>query len=182
MIIIVAGTAGSGKTTIGAQLADTVGWSFADADAFHPVANVQKMRSGRPLTDADRKPWLTGICAWMDERLGAAESAVVGCSALRRAYRRELLASRPAAHIAFLTISRGVAYDRLTARKGHFFTEKLLDSQFAELEPPHEGPQLALIDATLTPDQIVAEIIDRFGPEAMKAIQTQGDRSDERPG
>jgi gluconokinase len=163
MIVVVAGVAGSGKTTVGALLADRLHWSFADADAFHSVANIRKMRSGIPLTDSDRKPWLAAITAWMDERIEADESAVVGCSALRQKYRDELLSGRPAARIVFLDISREAAHERLVARKGHFFTVKLLDSQFAELEPPRETPQLLIVEAALSPDQAVAQIIDRLG-------------------
>jgi gluconokinase len=91
MIVIVAGVSGSGKTTVGSMLAGRLGWRFADADAFHPAANIAKMRAGLPLTDADRRPWLRAIGAWMDERTEAGESAVVTCSALKRAYRDALL-------------------------------------------------------------------------------------------
>ncbi len=163
MIVIVGGVAGSGKTTVGALLAGRLHWNFADADAFHPVANIVKMRSGVPLTDSDRKPWLAAINTWMDERIAAGEPAVAGCSALRQSYRDQLLSGRPEARIAFLEISREVAHARLVGRKGHFFTVKLLDSQFAELEPPQEGPQLIVVDATLSLDRIVAQIIERLG-------------------
>jgi gluconokinase len=163
MIVIVGGVAGSGKTTVGALLADRLHWNFADADAFHPAANIVKMRSGVPLTDSDRKPWLAAINTWMDERIAAGEPAVAGCSALRQSYRDQLLGGRPEARMAFLEISREVAHARLVGRKGHFFTVKLLDSQFAELEPPQEGPQLIVVDATLSLDRIVAQIIERLG-------------------
>lgn len=166
MIVILGGVAGSGKTTVGAMLADRLHWGFADADVFHPVANIMKMQSGVPLTDSDRKPWLAAIAAWIDERITAGRSAVVGCSALRQAYRDQLLSGRPAARIAFLAITRETAHARLAGRKGHFFTAKLLDSQFAELEPPRETPRLVIVDATLAPGQAVAEIIDRLGLKA----------------
>jgi gluconokinase len=163
MIVLIGGVAGSGKTTVGALLADRLHWRFADADAFHPPANVAKMRSGVPLTDADRRPWLKAITAWMDERISAGESGVAGCSALKQKYRDELLAGRPAARLAFLQISRAAAHARLGARHGHFFTVALLDSQFAELDPPEESPQLIVLDATEPADRLAAEIIDRFG-------------------
>ena len=83
MILIVAGVSGSGKTTVGAMLAGRLRWPFADADDFHPAANVAKMRAGVPLTDDDRWPWLRAIGAWMDERIARNESAVVTCSALK---------------------------------------------------------------------------------------------------
>jgi gluconokinase len=99
----------------------------------------------------------------MDERIEAGESGVVGCSALRQKYRDELLTGRPAARMVFLDITRAAAHARLVARKGHFFTVKLLDSQFAELEPPRETAQLVVVAATLSPDQAVAQIIERLG-------------------
>jgi gluconokinase len=168
MIVIVGGVAGSGKTTVGTLLADRLHWIFGDADTFHPVANVIKMGSGVPLTDADRAPWLAAITGWMDERIAAGESAVAGCSALRQVYRDVLLGGRPSARIAFLEISRELAHARLAARKGHFFTVKLLNSQFAELEPPRESPQVILVDAALRPDQIVGQIIERLGLAAAR--------------
>src|SRR5580692_12610251 len=122
MIVLVGGVAGSGKTTVGVLLADMLHWRFADADAFHSQVNIAKMRSGVPLTDADRKPWLDAITAFMDERIAAGESAVAGCSALKQAYRDRLLAGRPAARLVYLEISRELAHERLAARHGHFFT------------------------------------------------------------
>ena len=104
-ILIVAGVSGSGKTTMGAMLAGRLGWPFADADDFHPAANVEKMRAGIPLTDEDRWPWLRAIAAWMDERIAAGESAVLGCSALKRSYRDMLLGGRPEAQMIFLARS-----------------------------------------------------------------------------
>jgi carbohydrate kinase (thermoresistant glucokinase family) len=121
MILIVAGVSGSGKTTVGSMLAGRLGWRFADADGFHPAANIAKMRAGIPLTDDDRWPWLRAIGAWMDERIRTGESAVVTCSALKRAYRDELLDGRPQAHLVFLAVDRDVVARRLTARHGHFF-------------------------------------------------------------
>ena len=102
MIVIVAGVSGSGKTTVGARLADRLGWRFTDGDDLHPAANVAKMRAGIPLTDTDRWPWLRAIAAWMDEHIARGEDAVVACSALRRSYRDLLLDGRPAVRMVFL--------------------------------------------------------------------------------
>src|ERR1700744_4928831 len=104
MIVIVAGVAGSGKRTAGALLAGRLRWRFADADDFHPEANVAKMRAGIPLTDADREPWLRSVGRWMDAETAAGRSAVIACSALKRAYRDLLLDGRPAAVMAFLMV------------------------------------------------------------------------------
>jgi gluconokinase len=139
MILIVAGVSGSGKTTVGALLAGRLGWAFADADDFHPAANVVKMRSGVPLTDSDRWPWLMAIAAWMDERIARGESAVVACSALKRSYRDVLLARRPEARLVFLCVDREVLERRLASRHDHFFPQRLLDSQLAAVEPIAPG-------------------------------------------
>ena len=136
MILIVAGVSGSGKTTVGALLAGRLGWRFADADTFHPAANIAKMRAGIPLTDQDRWPWLRAIAAWMDERIAQGESAVVTCSALRRAYRDALLTGRPQARMIFLSVDPDQVARRLAARHGHFFPSALLRSQLEALEPP----------------------------------------------
>jgi gluconokinase len=163
MIVLVGGVAGSGKTTVGVVLADMLHWHFADADAFHSQANIARMRSGVPLTDADRQPWLDAITTWMDERIAAGESAVAGCSALKQRYRDRLLSGRPEARMAFLGLGRELAHARLVARHGHFFTAALMDSQFAELEPPQESPQLIVLDAAKEPGQLAVEIAARLG-------------------
>jgi gluconokinase len=136
VILIVAGVSGSGKTTVGTLLAERLGWRFADADEFHPAANIEKMRAGIPLTDDDRWPWLHAIAAWMDERIAAGEQAVITCSALKRSYRDVLLGGRPQARMIFLAPDREVLARRLAARHGHFFPGQLLGTQLASLEPP----------------------------------------------
>ena len=159
MIVIVAGVSGSGKTTVGALLAGRLGWRFADADDFHPAANVAKMRAGIPLTDADRGPWMRAIGAWMDERIARGEDAVVGCSALKRSYRDLLLAGRPAARMVFLAPDREVLARRLAARHGHFFPEQLLGTQFDALEPPAPDERVLTVVPADTPAATVDSII-----------------------
>jgi gluconokinase len=164
VILIVAGVAGCGKTTIGALIAGRLRWRFADADTFHPEANVAKMRAGIPLTDADREPWLQAITDWMDERIAADQSAVVTCSALKRAYRDRLLAGRPAATMIFLQVSKEVLDKRLTSRPGHFFRQNLLDSQLATLEPPGPGERVQSVLAEGDPAQTAAKVIATLWP------------------
>lgn len=135
-IVIVAGVSGSGKSTVGGLLAGRLGWPFTDGDCLHPAANVTQMASGVPLTDEDRLPWLHAIGEVMDRRIAAGQPGIVACSALKRTYRDLLLDGRPEARIVFLTIDRDVAALRLAARHGHFFDPRLLDSQFADLDPP----------------------------------------------
>jgi gluconokinase len=164
VILIVAGVAGCGKSTVGALLAGRLRWRFADADTFHPEANVAKMRAGIPLTDADREPWLHAITDWMDERIAAGQSAVITCSALKRAYRDELLAGRPAVTMVFLQVSRELLERRLMARTDHFFPEKLLDSQLAVLEPPGPGERVQSVLAEGDSAQTAAKIIATLWP------------------
>ena len=160
MILIVAGVSGSGKTTVGALLAGRLGWRFADADAFHPAANIAKMQAGIPLTDADRRPWLRAVTAWMDERIARGEPAVVTCSALKRAYREALLDGRPQARMIFLSIDHEEAARRLAGRHGHFFPPGLLNSQFAALELPQPGEAgVTVVPVGPDPGQTVAAII-----------------------
>jgi gluconokinase len=159
MIVIVAGVSGSGKTTVGAMLAGRLGWRFADADDFHSAANVEKMRAGIPLTDQDRWPWLLALAAWIDERIAAGESAVVGCSALKRSYRDILLGGRPDVRMIFLDVDREELVRRLTARHGHFFPEKLLDSQLDALDPPQPDEHVISVVEADEPSGTVASIV-----------------------
>lgn len=179
MIVILAGVAGSGKTTVGRLLAERMKWEFADGDSFHSAANVEKMRRGIPLTDADRWPWLRAIGTWMDQRIGAGESAIVACSALKRAYRDALLDGRPGVRMVFLDISEQDDEDRLRSRHGHFFPEKLLDSQFTDLEMPQESERLALLHPSRTPEQTVADVMGvlglRLGRREKRLARTEPD-------
>jgi gluconokinase len=164
VILIVAGVAASGKTTVGELLAGRFGWPFADADTFHSAANVAKMRAGVPLTDADREPWLHKITNWMDERITAGQSAVITCSALKRSYRDELLAGRPAATMVYLQVSKEVLERRLLSRPGHFFKEKMLGSQLAALEPPAPDERVQTVPSEGDPAQTAAKVVATVWP------------------
>jgi gluconokinase len=165
VILIVAGVAGCGKTTVGALLAGRLRWRFADGDTFHPEANIAKMRAGIPLTDEDRQPWLHAVTGWIDDRIAEGQSGVITCSALKRAYRHELLDGRPSATMVFLMVSRDVLDRRLLTRPGHFFPEKLLDSQLAALEPPTpDEPRVQTVLAEGDAAQTAAKIIATLWP------------------
>jgi len=142
------GVSGCGKTTIGEALARRLGWSFADADTFHPPENIAKMSAGRPLDDSDRAPWLATIAAWIDARRGRGESGVVTCSALKRRYRQVIVGDRPDVRLVYLDGGRDLIAARLTGRRGHFMPGALLDSQFEALEAPgpDEHPLVVSID------------------------------------
>jgi carbohydrate kinase (thermoresistant glucokinase family) len=161
--VILAGVSGSGKTTVGRLLADRLGWPFADGDSFHPAANVAKMTAGIPLTDDDRWPWLAAIGDWMDARIAAGGSGVVACSALKRRYRDVLRGGRPEVRLVFLDVSRDEDLARLRARSGHFFPARLMDSQFADLEPPGSAEGALVLAAGGSPDALVSEIISGLG-------------------
>jgi carbohydrate kinase (thermoresistant glucokinase family) len=166
VILIVAGVAGSGKTTVGALVAGQLRWRFADADTFHPEANVEKMRHGEPLTDEDRMPWLQAIAAWIDEIIAAGHSGVITCSALKRSYRDLLLGDSPAAVLMFLEVSREILLQRVSSRPEHFFPERLLDSQLAVLEPPspRQEPNVHVITADGDAQETAAKIIATLWP------------------
>ena len=164
MVVVMMGVTGAGKTTVGSLLAAELGWAFHDADTFHPVANIEKMRAGEPLTEEDREPWLAALEAQVAKLLDAGESGVLACSALRTEYRERL--SRPAAagkgevRFVYLRISPEEAHRRLLSRKGHFMPASLVHSQFDALEVPQEG--VLVVDGTHTPEQIVRESRDAW--------------------
>jgi gluconokinase len=151
-IVVVMGVSGSGKTTVARALATAMGWQFAEGDDFHPAANVAKMRSGHPLTDEDRWPWLEAVGAWIGARESAGESAVVSCSALRRAYRDVLRRDRPDVRFLHIVVSSEVIHDRMEHRADHFMPASLLASQLATLEPlqPDEPGVVVTNEGTAT--------------------------------
>lgn len=147
--IVVMGVSGSGKSTVGAALAEALSVPFVDGDALHPAENVAKMSAGIPLTDEDRWPWLAAV----GQRLHDARPAgmVIACSALRRGYRDVIARHAPAAFFLLLEGSRDVLLRYLGHRRGHFMPVSLLDSQLATLEPlaPDEPGASIDIDAPL---------------------------------
>jgi gluconokinase len=159
-VLLVTGVSGSGKTTVGSLLAGRLGWAYAEADAFHPSANLAKMSAGHPLDDADRAPWLAAIGAFIDETTAAGRPAVVTCSALKRAYRETLRRGRDNVRLVFLDAGYPVVRDRLGSREGHFFPAELLASQYRDLEPPGPDEGAVTVSADASPEQIVERIIE----------------------
>lgn len=163
MIVVVAGVAASGKSTVGTMIADRLGWPFTDADSLHPVRNVTKMHAGRALDDADRGPWMTAVTERIDGYLEAGQSAVLACSLLKRSYRAQLTAGRPTVWIVFLDAGRAELSRRMDARHGHFFPATLLDSQLADLEPPQPSERQLLVAEAGPPPAVIADkVIERL--------------------
>ncbi|MDT3398589.1 gluconokinase [Streptomyces sp. B1866] len=155
------GVSGTGKSTVGALLAEDLGVPYADADDFHPPANIAKMSAGTPLEDADRWPWLDAIGAWArDHSRPGRPGGVVSCSALRRAYRDRLRAAAPGLCFLHLTGERELIAGRMAARKGHFMTARLLDSQLATLEPLQPDEPGTALDIAPEPETIAARAAD----------------------
>jgi len=160
LVILLMGVAGSGKTTIGTQLAAELGWRFRDADEFHPPENVSKMSSGAPLTDRDRAPWLAAIRSFIEATLAQGGHAVVTCSALKEKYRAAAIPDGDGVKLVHLAGDFDLILQRMNARQGHFMKPQMLRSQFEALETP---TQALAIDVAKSPDEIVAEIRGKLG-------------------
>jgi gluconokinase len=169
--VVVMGVTGSGKTTVGKLLAERMGCSFFDADDFHPETNVEKMRNGQPLDDADRAPWLIRLRELIDREFGAGRSLVLACSALRAKYRDALLSGTEAVRFVYLKIRPETAIARLAERAGHYMPASLVPSQFEALEEP-EG--VVVVDGELAPVEAVNAALQEL-PRKMVDRTTRAD-------
>jgi gluconokinase len=155
------GVTGSGKTTIGHLLSESLGWKYLDADDFHTAANIEKMRRGIPLSDDDRGPWLLRLRELICECLETNQSAALSCSALKESYRKILLVDERV-QLVYLKATPELIRDRITTRSGHYMNPALLESQFQTLEEPVDCFQVA---ASIPPEQIVTLIKRHFSLE-----------------
>ena len=162
-VVVVMGVSGAGKSTLAGMLAARLDWDLCEGDDLHPPENIAKMAAGIPLTDADRKPWLERIDAWIREHVDAGRSGIVTCSALKRSYRDILTDGHDDVGFVYLKGSKNLIAGRLAARKGHFMPPQLLDSQFKALEPPEPDEKALSVPIDATVETIAENIIRRLG-------------------
>ena len=160
-VVVVMGVSGSGKSTVGAAIAQRVRVPFADADDFHPPANIAKMTAGHALDDHDRHPWLEAIGEWLAAH---ADGGVMSCSALKRRYRDQLRHHLHSVEFVHLHGTREVIARRQASRPGHFMPASLLTSQFATLEPLAPDERGVVLDVDQEIDQIVQEYVEQAYP------------------
>src|SRR5215470_9372684 len=158
VIAVVMGVSGSGKTTIAALVAHALGCQFQEGDDLHSRANVEKMRRGVPLTDADRRPWLQRMAQEIDGWRARGESGVLTCSALKRAYRDLLIGDRKEVALVYLRGSYDLIHNRMAARHEHFMPVALLDSQLKTLEEPTPDEHPIIVDIGGRPAEIAADV------------------------
>lgn len=167
--VVIMGVAGSGKTTLALELERRLGWPYAEADDFHPQANIDKMAAGTPLTDEDRSPWLAAIRDWLTEQARAGRSALVTCSALTMAYRDVLRQAEGRVRFVHLTAGPEVVARRLEQRRGHFMPPTLLPSQLATLEPLEPGEDGITLTVDVPPDVVAERAV-----EALSLVPVHG--------
>ncbi|HET6440699.1 MAG TPA: gluconokinase [Anaeromyxobacter sp.] len=172
--LVLMGVAGSGKTTLANELGRRLGCEVADADEFHPPANVAKMASGIPLEDEDRWPWLKAIAAWIGAREESGRTAVVTCSALKRAYRDVLRSASARLIFVHLSGTPALIADRLASRRGHFMPPALLDSQLAILEPLGPDEPGLTLDVAAPPADLAEQVIRSLGLAPASQPGSQG--------
>jgi carbohydrate kinase (thermoresistant glucokinase family) len=159
MVLVLMGVSGSGKSTVALELQRVLRWPFQEGDDLHPPANVEKMRYGRPLDDADRLPWLQAIARWIDERLAAREPGIITCSDLKRAYRQITIGSRQGVRLVFLKGDEQVIHDRIVQRQHRYMPPTLLRSQFETLEEPGEDEHPVIVTVHRSIAQTVTELL-----------------------
>lgn len=160
LVVVLAGVSGSGKSTVGEEVARRLGWVFQEGDLMHDVINIEKMRRGEPLGDADRQPWLLRVAEWIHAQLDAGRSGVITCSALKRSYRELLRQGRCDVLVAVLYAAEEVIELRMAKRRGHFMPTRLLPSQYADFEMPRADEDATLIDAAQPVAHNVIKVIE----------------------
>lgn len=162
-VIVVMGVSGCGKTTIASRLAERLRWRFAEADSFHPLANIAKMRSGVALTDEDRSPWLDAIALWIESVRASGQKSVITCSALKRSYRERLTRGHGDVRFVYLKGDYALIAARIVGRQGHYMPLALLQSQFDTLEEPGADENALVASIERPPEEIIAGIGEALG-------------------
>jgi gluconokinase len=170
MILVVMGVSGSGKTTIGTQLALQLHWEFEDGDWFHPARNIDKMHAGIPLTDEDRAPWLIAIADFIDRARNTGTHVVIATSALKRRYRNVIIGKRPDVRLVYLKGDMELIARRVATRQEHFMPPSLLQSQFDALEEPGPDENPIVVSIEPRPREIVAHIIEALTAQAHQGV------------
>jgi len=168
-ILVIMGISGAGKSTVAQKLAGRLGWPFEEGDMLHPAANVAKMHAGIPLTDADRRPWLERVAAWIDGQRAKKQPGIITCSALKRSYREIIIGDRPEVRLVYLRGGRDLIADHLAGRNGHFMPASLLQSQIDTLEEPGPAEDPLTLDVGPPAAQIAEDIIRLLGASAIVA-------------
>jgi carbohydrate kinase (thermoresistant glucokinase family) len=164
LVLVLMGVSGSGKSTIALELKRVLGWAFQEGDDLHPPANVEKMRAGHPLTDADRLPWLQAVARWIDDRLAAHEPGIITCSNLKRAYRDITIGDRAGVRLVYLKGDEQVIHDRIILRQHQYMPPSLLHSQLETLEEPTPDEHPIVVTVHESVGETVLEILRRLAP------------------
>jgi len=162
MVLVLMGVSGSGKSTVALELHRVLGWPFQEGDDLHPASNVEKMRSGRPLDDADRLSWLRAVAGWIDERLAAHEPGIITCSNLKRAYRHITIGSQQGVRLVFLKGDEHAIHARILQRQHRYMPPTLLRSQFETLEEPSEDEHPVVVTVHGSIAETVTELLQRL--------------------
>lgn len=158
--LVVMGVSGCGKSVVGLAIAEALHASFVEGDMLHPAKNITRMANGQPLKDADRKGWLDLIGREIASRVVEGKHVVAACSALKRRYRDQLRNHNPTLRFVYLMLDPATARRRVLERTGHFMPESLVDSQFADLEPPDFDEAALVLDALLPVDVLARAATD----------------------
>ncbi len=159
--LVVMGVSSVGKSTVAREVAERLGYEFAEGDEFHPPANVAKMSAGVPLDNEDRMPWLHALVRWAREQDVAGRATVTACSALKRSY-RDILRQVPNTYFVCLVGDQELLLERMNERD-HFMPPELLKSQLADLEPLAPEESGIVVDVTAPPEQVVASVLAELG-------------------
>jgi carbohydrate kinase (thermoresistant glucokinase family) len=161
-VLVLMGVSGSGKSTIALELRRVLGWPFQEGDELHLPANVEKMRAGHPLTDADRLPWLQAVARWIDDRLAAREPGIITCSDLKRAYRDITIGNRQGVRLIYLKGDERVIHDRIILRQHQYMPPSLLRSQLETLEEPTPDEHPIVLAVHGSTQEIVTQLLLRL--------------------